>query len=477
MTPEVSGPHNPPAVTPPSTSSTEIAAIARDTREVFDSGRTRPLAWRAAQLDALDTMMVERESELLEALAADLGKPAIEAYGAEIAVTRNEIKLLRRKLKAWNRESRVGAPFYMLPGKATIVREPLGVVLVVAPWNYPFQLSVAPIIGAIAAGNCVVVKPSEVAPATSAFLARTLPQFVDSAAIRVVEGGVDETTSLLAQRWDHIFYTGNGTVGRIVLQAAVQHLTPVTLELGGKSPVYVDSAANLEVAARRIAFGKFYNCGQTCVAPDYALVHASVHDEFVTLVKAAITEFYGADPQQSPDYGKIVNERHHGRLTRLLSGGGTVVAGGPGDAASRYFPPTIITDVASDHPVMADEIFGPILPVLKVSLLDEAISFINARPKPLALYGFSENSSVGDTLVARTSSGGVCINHVVVHITIDALPFGGVGESGMGAYHGRASFDTFAHAKSVFRKPTFFDPPLVYPPYTAQKTSLVRKVL
>lgn len=454
-----------------------ITDLVRDVRAVFDQGRTRPLAWRAAQIDGLLKMITEREGELSAALAEDLGKPALEAYGADITVPRNELNLMRKKLKAWNRERRVSLPFALMPGKATISPEPLGVVLVIAPWNYPFQLSVTPIAGAIAAGNAVVIKPSELAPATSAFLARTLPQYVDSTAIRVVEGAVPETTRLLEQRWDHIFYTGNGTVARVVLQAAAKHITPCTLELGGKSPTYVDSKANLEVAARRIAFGKFYNAGQTCVAPDYVLAHESIHDELVKKIGESITAFYGADPKASPDYARIVNTRHHKRLAKLLEGGGKVAIGGAGDEAERFMPPTVMTGVTADDAVMADEIFGPILPVMKVKSLDEAISFINARPKPLALYGFSEDSSVGDALIERTSSGSVCINHTVLQTTIESLPFGGVGESGMGAYHGRASFDIFSHGKSVFRKPTFLDPQIAYPPYTAQKTSIVRKVL
>lgn len=454
-----------------------IGELVRATRDVFDSGRTRPIAWRIAQLEGLERMMVERESEIIEALTADLGKPALEAFAAELSVTRNEVVEHRKYARAWNREERVGAPLFVQPARASIARDPLGVVLVIAPWNYPFHLAVTPIVGAITAGNAVVLKPSEVAPHTSRMLARLLPLYVDAAAVRVIEGGVAETQRLLEERFDHIFYTGNGVVGRIVMAAAAKHLTPVTLELGGKSPVYVDASCNLDVAARRIAFGKFYNCGQTCIAPDYALVHESIHDAFLERVVKTIAEFYGSDPASSPDYGRIVNERHHRRLVGLLPSGGRVVVGGVGDESARYLAPTVLADVRPDSPVMADEIFGPILPVLRVAGADEAIRFVNARPKPLALYVFAEDESVGDAFVQRTSSGGVCINHVILQVAVSELPFGGVGESGMGRYHGRASFDTFAHAKSVLRKGTFLDPRVVYPPYTAQKFSLVRKLL
>lgn len=468
------------SVVTPGIASTDLDAIPRmvtDVRAVFDGGRTRPLAWRLTQLRALERLMVEREAEIGDALASDLGKPMMEVYTGELSLSLADVRSARKNLKKWAREEEVATPMVMKPAKATLVKEPLGVVLIIAPWNYPFQLTVSPLVGALAAGNCVVLKPSEVAPATSALMARLLPQYLDPAAVRIVEGGVPETTKLLEQRWDHIFYTGNGTVGRVVMAAAAKHLTPVVLELGGKSPVYVDPSANLEVAAKRIAMGKFYNCGQTCIAPDYLLVHEAVKPRLLALLAATIREFYGDDPQRSPDYARIVNQRHHQRLMRLLPGSGRAVVGGTGEERDRYIAPTVLDDVPADAPVMADEIFGPILPVLAVRSAEEAISFVNARPKPLALYVFSEESSVADTFIERTSAGGMCVNHCVMHITCEELPFGGVGESGMGAYHGRASFEVFSHTKGVLRKPTFLDPPIAYPPYTARKQAIVKKVL
>jgi aldehyde dehydrogenase (NAD+) len=372
---------------------------------------------------------------------------------------------------------KVSTSLAAFPGKSLIVREPLGVALVIAPWNYPFALVVNPLAGALAAGNCAVVKPSEVAPATSALLARILPKYLDPEAVAVIEGGVPETTELLAQRFDHIFYTGNGAVGRIVMRAAAAHLTPVTLELGGKSPCLVDASANLEVSARRILWAKFYNCGQTCVAPDYILVEASVHDAFVAQLKATLREFFGDNPQQHKDYGRIVNARHHRRLMGLLPGSGQVAAGGQADEPDRYIAPTLLTQVPEDAPIMQDEIFGPILPILAVPNLDDAIHFVNARPKPLALYLFSSQDAAYEQVVSRTSSGGFVMNHAVIHLAVHGLPFGGVGESGMGAYHGEHSFDTFSHRKAVLKKGTALDMPLTYPPYTEKKESWLRRLL
>jgi aldehyde dehydrogenase (NAD+) len=453
-----------------------ISTHVRELREAFDAGRTRPLAWRVEQLRALVRMVERHEGLITEALASDLGKPALEAYVAEINYVRADCEEAIAKLPGWMAPERVAVPLVVQPARGEVVREPLGVVLVIAPWNYPFQLAVAPLIGALAAGNCVIVKPSEVAPATSALLARLLPEHLDPLAVRVVTGGVRETTELLEERFDHVFYTGNGVVGRVVMTAAAKHLTPVTLELGGKSPCYVDRSADLEVSAKRIVWGKFFNAGQTCVAPDYVLAHESVHDRLLELLARAVRESYGADPKASPDYGRIVNERHHDRLTRLLDSG-RVVVGGQADRASRYLAPTVLADVPPDAPVMGEEIFGPILPVLRVRDADEAIRFVNARDKPLALYVFAGDGVIADRVIERTSSGGVTVNHTWLHLGCPELPFGGVGESGMGAYHGEASFDCFSHKKSVLRKPTLLDPPLLYPPYTETKTKWIKRLL
>jgi aldehyde dehydrogenase (NAD+) len=350
------------------------------------------------------------------------------------------------------------------------------VALIIAPWNYPLQLSLGPLVGALAAGNCAVLKPSELAPATARLLAERLPGYLDPACVRVVEGEVAETTALLAERFDHIFYTGNGAVGRIVLEAAAKHLTPVTLELGGKSPCYVDASADLAVAARRIAWGKFFNAGQTCIAPDYVLAHAAIRDRLLDLLRATLRDFYGDDPRTSPDYARIVNARHHRRLSALL-GAGTVVVGGESDEAQRYLAPTVLADVPPDAPVMREEIFGPILPVLAVADADAAIAFVNARPKPLALYLFAADRAVEERVLARTSSGGATVNHVMLHFLVPELGFGGVGPSGMGAYHGRASFEVFSHRKGVLRQSTAIDVPLLYPPFSDAKKGWVRRLL
>ncbi len=459
-----------------STATTPIAALVASTRAAFDSGRSRPLAWRLDQIDGIRRLLVEQEGRILDALAQDLGKPGIEAYTTEVGFVLGEVERTRKGLAGWMRPERVGTPLVLQPGRSYVVREPLGVVLIIAPWNYPLQLLLAPLLGAVAAGNCAILKPSEVAPAVSAVIAELLPRYVDPECVRVVEGGIPETTALLAERFDHIFYTGNGAVGRIVMTAAARHLTPVTLELGGKSPTIVDASANLDVAARRICWAKFTNAGQTCVAPDYILAHASIHDRLLERLAATLREFYGADPQQSPDYGRVINVRHHRRLCKLLESG-EVVAGGQVDEADRYIAPTILRDVSPDSPVMADEIFGPILPVLKVASVDQAISFINARPKPLALYVFTEERSVAQTVIDRTSSGGAVVNHAIIHLANPDLPFGGVGESGMGAYHGRGSFECFSHHRAVLKKPSMLDVPFAYPPYDATKQKILRKLL
>ncbi len=453
-----------------------IAKLVADVRNTFDGGRTRPIAYRLRQLDGVRRMIRDREREILDALASDLGKPGLEAFMSELAYSVSEINHVEKHLAKWMKPERVSVPLVGQPGSARIYREPLGVVLVIAPWNYPFQLAIGPLVGALAAGNCVVVKPSEVAPATSAVMARWLPEYVDYEAVKVVEGGVSETTALLAERFDHIFYTGNGVVGRIVMTAAAKHLTPVTLELGGKSPCYIDSDVDLDVCVKRIAWGKFFNAGQTCVAPDYVLAHAAVHDRFLDKIQSVLREFYGADPKRSPDYGRIINGRHHQRLAKLL-GSGKVVCGGELDEAARYIAPTVLRDVEPDSPVMQDEIFGPILPVLRVADAEAAIRFVNARPKPLALYVHTKNDAVAEKILMQTSSGGATVNHAWLHLGVPGLPFGGVGESGMGAYHGQLSFEVFSHRKAVLKKPTMIDPPLLYPPYDDTKAKWIRRLI
>ena len=457
----------------------DASAVVARLRATFASGRTRQVEYRKEQLRALDRLLVEREEDLLAALRLDLGKPAVEGHITDIAFVRAEIAETLKHLDAWLRPERVKVPVKQQPGRGHIHHDPLGTVLIIGPWNYPVQLVLAPLVGAIAAGNTAVIKPSEVAAETSRTLARLLPQYLDADAFTVVQGGVAETTSLLAERWDHIFYTGNGTVGRVVMTAAAAHLTPVTLELGGKSPVIVDASADLDVAAKRIVWGKFLNAGQTCIAPDYVLVDRRVEGPLLARMTDAVRTFYGSDPRASADLGRIVNDRHFDRLVRLADadGAGDVVFGGDRDRTSRYYAPTALRGTDATAPIMQEEIFGPLLPTLPVDDLDDAIEFVTARDKPLALYLFAEDETVQAEVLDRTTSGGVCLNATLFHIAVPALPFGGVGESGMGAYHGRATFDTFTHRKSVLARPTKLDPSIAYPPYSPLKAKLLRKFL
>ncbi|MGH9049966.1 MAG: aldehyde dehydrogenase family protein [Acidimicrobiia bacterium] len=460
-----------------SADTTSSAAVVVDRlRARFDSGQTRPLAWRQQQLRRLRALLVEHEEELVAALAADLGKPRVEAWATDLGVVVSEIDHALRRLKRWSKPEKVRLPLVQRPGRARVYREPLGVVLVIAPWNYPVHLVLLPMMGAIAAGNCVLGKPSEVSAHTSATLARLVPQYLDPECVAIVEGGATETEALLAQRFDHVFYTGNARVGQVVMEAAAKHLTPVTLELGGKSPVIVAEDADLDIAARRITWGKFLNAGQTCVAPDYLLVARRVHAPLVEGIARSITEFYGDDPKSSPDYARIVNERHFRRLAELLADG-TPAVGGQTDPEQRYIAPTVLDDVAADAPVMADEIFGPLLPIIPVSDVDEAVGFVNTRAHALALYLFSGSDAVRERVLTGTTSGGVGVNATVLQTAVPDLPFGGVGGSGMGAYHGRAGFETFSHRKAVLAKSTRIDPRLAYPPYSRRKERWLRRLL
>ncbi|OIJ93990.1 aldehyde dehydrogenase family protein [Streptomyces monashensis] len=422
-------------------------------RATFATGRTKPVDWRTEQLRRVRAMLTERGADLAAALHADLGKSATEAYRTEIDFTIREIDHTLDHLADWLRPEPAPVPAHLgADATAWTQYDPLGVVLVIAPWNYPAQLLLAPMVGALASGNAVVVKPSELAPATSAALAELIPAYLDTDAVAVVEGGVPETTALLAERFDRIFYTGNGTVGRIVMRAAAEHLTPVTLELGGKSPVFVDRDADLDVVADRLARGKFLNAGQTCVAPDYVLTDPETAAALEPRLVRAVEALFGTDPAKSPEYGRIVNERHFDRLSGLL-GSGRVAVGGVSDRTAKYIAPTVLADVDPASAVMQEEIFGPILPIVTVSGLDEAIAFINDRDKPLALYVFSESERTRGRIAAETSSGGLGYGLPLAHLTVSDLPFGGVGESGMGNYHGRYSIETFSHRKAVLDKP------------------------
>jgi aldehyde dehydrogenase (NAD+) len=453
-----------------------IAETVARLRRAFDSGITRPVDWREGQLRQLLRLIGENGDAIDEALREDLGKSRFESFIGETGFVRAELQHALKNLRRWSKPRKAKVPLPAQPGKARVLSEPLGVVLIIAPWNYPFHLALAPLIPALAAGNTVLIKPSEIARATSALIARLLPKYLDRDAVAVVEGGVSETTTLLGLKFDHIFYTGNGTVGRIVMRAAAEHLTPVTLELGGKSPCIVDEDVDLDVAARRIVWGKFFNAGQTCVAPDYVLVHERIEQRLIDKLRDTIHDFYGDDPRQSRDFARIIDERHHARLSKLLSSG-KVVAGGEVDARDKYIAPTLLADVKPDAPVMQEEIFGPILPILPVASLEAAIDFVRRREKPLALYVFSRDKRKAERVLDQTSSGGACINDCAMQLAPPGLPFGGVGASGMGAYHGKAGFDALSHQKSVLDRATQIDPPLRYPPYVSQKLKWAKRLL
>lgn len=421
-------------------------------RATFRTGRTKPIAWRRTQLEALRTLLQKEDTAFLQALHTDIGKGEAEARRTEVDFIINEIDHTLENLDAWLAPEDAPIPGKLQPATGRVVREPLGVSLIVGPWNYPLHLALAPLVGTIAAGNCAVVKPSELAPSVSAAIARLLPEYLDTDAFAVVEGAIPETTALLEQKFDHIFYTGNGAVGRIVMTAAAKHLTPVALELGGKSPAVVDTTADLAIVAQRIAWGKFLNAGQTCVAPDYVLAIGDAAQKIEPLLAEAVRALHGDDPSKSPEYGRIIATRHFDRLAAMLGDGRTVV-GGQSDRDTRYIAPTVLADVDPASEVMAGEIFGPILPIVSVPDVDAAIEFITSRDKPLALYAFTESEETKQRLLDETSSGALCFGMPVVHLTASDLPFGGVGESGMGRYHGKYSIDTFSHLKAVLDKP------------------------
>jgi aldehyde dehydrogenase (NAD+) len=420
-----------------------IAAIVRRVRDGASDGLMESEEARVTQLRQLKRLLEENDDSISSALAADLGKSPTESYATETSFVIGEVEHAVEHIGTWMAPTRVRVPLTLRPGNARVIRQPLGVVLVIAAWNYPIHLTFAPLVGVLAAGNTAVLKPSESAPASSSLIAELVPRYLDERVVQVVEGGVEETTAVLAEQFDHIIYTGGASVARIVMGAAAAHLTPVTLELGGKSPAIVAADADIEVAARRITWGRFTNAGQTCVAPDYVLVARAVEDRFLGAVLRSVHDFYGENPKTSADYGRIINDRHFDRLTRLLDAGGyeAVVTGGSGDRGSRYFAPTVLAGVSPDAAVMAEEIFGPILPVITVANVDEAVSFVNDRPHPLALYVFTEDPPTAERVIERTRSGGVSINHTMVHLGVPDLPFGGVGASGIGAYHGEAGCD------------------------------------
>jgi aldehyde dehydrogenase (NAD+) len=446
-----------------------------DLTATFNSGKTKDLAWRREQLKAVERMMSEREQDIFDALQSDLGKSAMESFTTETAYVSGDAAYSRKNLTRWTRKQRVSTPIIGQPGKSWIQAEPLGIVLVIGAWNYPLQLTLAGMSAAIAAGNCVVLKPSELAPATSALIAQLIPEFLDPDCIRVVEGDVPETTALLELPFDHILYTGGGNVARIVMAAAAKNLTPVTLELGGKSPCVVLPDANLEATARRIVWGKFTNAGQTCIAPDYVLADADTEALLVPLLEQNIREMFGDDPQQSDSYGRIVNNQHFERVSALIESGHTAI-GGQTDAADKYIAPTVLTDVADDSAIMKEEIFGPVLPIVRAENLEEAIAVIRGSDKPLAAYVFTNSKRDERKFLDQVSSGSACVNDVMMFMAVHELPFGGVGPSGMGAYSGRTGFETFSHMKAVIRRGWWPDLDVRYAPHTEKKLKFLRKV-
>lgn len=446
-------------------------------RRCFEAGALRSYESRVHALSRLRDALLQHEGAINEALAADLGKSIEESWVTETGFVLSELRHTLKHLKGWMRPERVGTNLLNLPSRSRIYREPLGVVLIIGPWNYPLQLLLAPLVGALAAGNCAVLKPSELAPRTSTIVGSLIKDAFSAEEVLVVEGdGAAVLPPMIRSfRFDHIFYTGSTTVGQKIYGLAAEQLVPVTLELGGKSPCVIEADADLEVAARRIAVTKFSNAGQMCVAPDYLLVHESVRDAFLDKLKATIRRFFGDDPVHSESYGRIVNERAFERLTAYLRSG-TVLFGGRADAATRYIEPTIITDVAPDAPLLNEEIFGPLLPVLTYRTFDEAKTQILRHADPLAFYVFTKSDATAQRWIRELPFGGGCINNASWHLTNPSLPFGGRGNSGMGGYHGRFSFETFSHRKAVMQTPTWFDPALKYPPFKG-KLGLFKKVI
>ena len=452
----------------------EIQELAAQQRTYFNTGATRTAAFRRQALERLRAALLEHEEELNVALLADLNKAPAESYFTETGMVLEELRFQLKHFEKWARPRRVTTPLAQFPSRGKLLPEPYGCVLIMAPWNYPVQLCLIPLVGAIAAGNCAVVKPSAYAPASSAAIAKLLGEIFPPEFVAVVEGGRAENQALLEQKFDYIFFTGSPAVGREVMAAGAKNLTPVTLELGGKSPVIVDSTADIPLAARRIAFGKVLNAGQTCVAPDYLLLHRSVKDAFVREYRRALEEFFpGGDYEELPC---IVNDKHFRRASCLLAEQ-RVLIGGETDATRRFIAPTLLDETDSAAPVMQEEIFAPILPMLCWQEREEVVRFVQSRPKPLALYLFTRDREMERAIFDQCSFGGGCLNDTIVHLACSGLPFGGVGNSGMGNYHGKQSFDTFTHYRSVLKKANWLDLPMRYHPYSGEKLRWIKRFL
>ncbi|KAK8376602.1 hypothetical protein O3P69_009904 [Scylla paramamosain] len=461
-------------------SSEDMKRAIQRAREAFQCGTTLSIDFRKRQLKALKRMYEENEAAFCSALAQDLKKPKQEAILLELNLLKDDITYILSRMDDWIKPEKIAPTIMTMFDQPLVYHDPYGVVLVLGAWNYPVQLALLPVSGAIAAGNCVIIKPSEVSPATAETIAKLLPKYLDKECYHVICGGIPETTELLKERFDYIFYTGSTAVGKIVRDAANKNLTPVTLELGGKSPVYIDDSVDMEVAVRRILWGKCINLGQTCIAPDYILCSKQLQDKFVEVARRVLEEWYGTNPKASPDLCRVINEKHVDRLSEYLKEG-TVAVGGEVDREQLYIAPTILTDVSPKSKVMTDEIFGPILPIISVESAYEAISFINARDAPLTCYVFSTSSKQQQTFAQQVLSGSMCFNDCVVHFSIHDLPFGGIGNSGMGAYHGKASFDSFTHNKAClirnYNKVAEMIGKMRYPPYSDTNTKRLSMLL
>ncbi len=458
-------------------SSIDVDKIIEDHYKFFESKKSRNIDFRINQLRSLKSAIKKYEYKIYEALYKDLGKCEFESYTTEVGFVLSSISHTIKNLKKWAKKEKVKTPLYLFPAKSFVISQPYGTVLIIGPYNYPFQLLIEPLVGALAAGNCVVLKPSENVPNLSRVITEMITETFPKEYIRSVEGGIETNTSLINGTFDYIFFTGSAQVGKIIMEAAARNLVPVTLELGGKSPVIVDESADIRVAAKRIIWGKTINVGQTCVAPDYVVVNNKVKDELIKELKLQIQSFYGKDAMESKDYGRIVNDRHFIRLKNILDKeADKIIYGGKVNREKRYIEPTLI-DASWEGAAMSEEIFGPILPIISFSNLDEIIGEIKKLSKPLALYLFAENYEVEKKVLEEISSGGACINDTITHLANPELPFGGVGNSGIGAYHGKESFKTFSHRRSVVRKTTKINIPIVFPPFNNKNLSNVKKLM
>ncbi|SKC76329.1 aldehyde dehydrogenase [Maledivibacter halophilus] len=452
--------------------------ILNNMKKYYYSGETRSAEFRIEQLKKLKELIIKYEYEIIEAIRIDLGRHELETYEVEIGFLLNSISYMMKHLKRWMTPKKVKTPIHQFGARSYIKPQPYGLVLIIGPFNYPFSLLIEPMIGAIAAGNCVLLKPSEQTPNVSSLIKKIIEANFKREYIGVVEGGAEIITPLIHMPFDYIFFTGSPSIGKIIMKAASKNLIPVTLELGGKSPCIVDKDVNIKIASKRIAWGKFFNAGQTCIAPDYVLIHESIHDEFLEELKKTIKEFYGNDVFLSKSFGRIVNERHTKRIIAIIENDkDKILFGGKYNIEENYIEPTVIDKVTWKDESMKEEIFGPVLPVMTFTDIDKVITMINERPKPLAIYIFAENKSVQRKVIENTSSGGACINDTLSHFSNHHLPFGGVGNSGMGSYRGKMSFKTFSHMKGVLNKSTKINMKQIFPPYSNSNLNIIKKIL